>query len=108
MYLDLRPGIFELFEEAALLGKRSPGYRKPPLLAPHEQRAFDNARQARTDRRVNRAMRARRVSYLITPVGVTKTRTCASCGAVEELRPGVERWQHMTPYQRCVQLRLAL
>jgi hypothetical protein len=108
MYLDLRPGIFELFEEAALLGKRSPGYRKPPLLAPHEQRVFDNARQARADRRVNRAMRARRPKYEIIPIGVTRTRVCPSCGCVEELRPGMSRWQHMTAYQRCVQLRLAL
>ncbi len=107
MYLDLREGVVELFEAASRLGHRGRRYR-PPLLAPHEQRAFDNARQARTDRRVNRAMRARRPRYEITPIGVTRTRVCPSCGCVEELRPGVDRWQHMSPYQRCAQLQLAL
>jgi hypothetical protein len=66
-------------------------------------------------RRIDQALRVKRPRYEVVPLfpyeiaaqpavhqGPTVTRTCSSCGHIEELRPGLNRWQHMTPYGACV------
>lgn len=59
-------------------------------------------------KRVDRLLRSRRPKFEIVSIvpfdvhqGETISRYCARCGNVEELRPGLNRWQHMTPYGAC-------
>jgi hypothetical protein len=116
--IDLHQGVLELFAEAQYLAR--PRRLHHRVLSYEEQRRLvrsfrpreRNRIKGRWRRRIASELRMERPRYVIEPLprsdhvhhGSTQTRTCSRCGAIEELRPGLDRWQHMTKYGRCVML----
>jgi len=113
--IDLHEGVLRLFEEAQHLGQP----RKLRVVCREVQRKLRAAfrprereqRRCKRLQRIARELRAARKSYVIEPLpqsfgpahqGEILTRQCAHCGAVEELRAGLSRWQHITPHGACV------
>jgi hypothetical protein len=109
--------VLELFAEAQHLGR--PRKLRPAVLSFEEQRKLRNAfaprkrarRAAGRLRRIDLELRAKRKSHDMigqepgdhaVHQGQTQTRTCGYCGRVEELRPGLSRWQHISHYGACV------
>jgi hypothetical protein len=92
--------ILEVFAEAAHLGKQKPLLR--PRLSLDELRGFAwRSKNAWCRRQVRQQKRMRYVPvFLIVPAPVER-RACGKCGALTELRAGMSRWQHLTPYGVC-------
>jgi len=122
---ELHEQVAELFEEAQELGGAFVKLQKPVRLWDAREPAtrasklrVKNEWRRRIDREL-RALRAARRAALPPPpartrpkiqlpplppphAGSTVTRRCVTCGQLEELRPGLTHWQHMTKYGACL------